>query len=73
LTTLTEAIHFHGGEARRARDAFFAMPRADRDEVVEFLKSLQILPEGTPGLVVDETLHALDKDALAASVDLLNR
>lgn len=73
LTTLTEAIEAHGGEGRKARDAFVALPRADRDDVVEFLKSLQILPEGTPGLVVDESMHALDKGALAASAEQLNR
>jgi CxxC motif-containing protein (DUF1111 family) len=43
LTTLSEAIHFHGGEARHARDAFFSLPRADRNAITEFLKSLQIL------------------------------
>ena len=73
LTTLTEAIEAHGGEGRAARDAFVAMPRADRDDVVEFLKSLQILPEGTPGLVVDETMHALDRAAVQASADQQNR
>jgi cytochrome c peroxidase len=46
LTTLTEAIHFHGGEARSARDAFFALPEEERACVVEFLKSLQVLPRG---------------------------
>ncbi|HEX9669659.1 MAG TPA: di-heme oxidoredictase family protein, partial [Thermoanaerobaculia bacterium] len=44
LTTLTQAIHFHGGEARAARDAYFALPEGDRAAVIEFLKSLQILP-----------------------------
>jgi mono/diheme cytochrome c family protein len=47
LTTLTEAIEAHGGEARRSRDAFIALPRADRDAVIEFLKSMQILPDGS--------------------------
>lgn len=45
LTTLTEAIHFHGGEARAARDAFFALPEAERAAVIEFLKTLQIVAE----------------------------
>jgi CxxC motif-containing protein (DUF1111 family) len=43
LTTLTEAIHHHGGEARTARNAFFAMSAAERADVIEFLKSLQVL------------------------------
>jgi CxxC motif-containing protein (DUF1111 family) len=45
LTTVTEAIYFHGGEARAARDRFFALPETDRAAVVSFLKSLQVLPE----------------------------
>lgn len=48
LTTLTEAINFHGGEARTERDAFFALPQSDRDDVIEFLKTLQILKEDSP-------------------------
>ncbi|MBI2212636.1 MAG: hypothetical protein HYU52_03240 [Acidobacteria bacterium] len=54
LTTITDAIYYHGGEARTSRDAFFASSDEERSEVIEFLKSLQILPAGTPSLVVDE-------------------
>jgi hypothetical protein len=46
LTTMTEAIFFHGGEGRRSRDAFFALSAADQDAVIEFLKTLQVLPAG---------------------------
>lgn len=42
LTTITEAIYWHGGEARASRDAFMALPQRDKDCIVEFLKSLQI-------------------------------
>ncbi len=48
LTTVTEAIYFHGGAARASRDAFFAASQDDQDAVVEFLKSLQVLPNGAP-------------------------
>jgi hypothetical protein len=44
----------HGGEAAAARAAFKALPTADCDAVIEFLKSLQVLPPNTPSLVVDE-------------------
>jgi hypothetical protein len=44
------------------------LPKNGRDEVIEFLKSLQVLPEGTPSLVVDESFHAIDKAALVNSV-----
>ncbi len=42
LTTLTEAIWFHGGEARGERDAFFALPQQRQDQVIEFLKSMVV-------------------------------
>jgi CxxC motif-containing protein (DUF1111 family) len=42
LTTLTEAIWFHGGEARAERDFYFALPQARQDEVIEFLKSMVV-------------------------------
>ena len=37
---LTEAILWHGGEAQASRDAFRAMPKAERDALLAFLKSL---------------------------------
>jgi CxxC motif-containing protein (DUF1111 family) len=37
---LTEAILWHGGEAQAARDAFAAMPKADREFLLLFLGSL---------------------------------
>jgi len=54
MTTITEAILAHGGEGRASRDAFAGLPKQSRDELVEFLKSLQVLPEGTTTLVVNE-------------------
>jgi hypothetical protein len=52
LTTITEAISFHGGEGRASRDAFFALPKDDQAAIVEFLKTLQIVPDGS--LLVSE-------------------
>jgi CxxC motif-containing protein (DUF1111 family) len=43
--TIDEAIRMHGGEAQPARDAYVALVDDDRDDVVEFLKTLQVLPE----------------------------
>lgn len=45
LTTVSEAILLHGGEGRASRDAFTQLPFADQRAVVEFLLSLQIVPE----------------------------
>lgn len=65
LTTITEAIDVHGGEGRASRDAFFALDQASRDEIVEFLKSLQILPPGTTSLVIDDQGRALEPRQVA--------
>jgi cytochrome c peroxidase len=45
LTTITEAILMHGGEARPSRDAFVGMPGDDQAAIVSFLKTLQVIPE----------------------------
>jgi len=43
--TLTEAVLMHGGEGDAARAAFRALPAADRAALLDFLASLQVLPE----------------------------
>ena len=53
-TLISEAILAHGGEAQEARDAFAALSQDDQAAVVEFLKTLQILPEGADSLVIVE-------------------
>jgi CxxC motif-containing protein (DUF1111 family) len=37
---LTEAIVWHGGEAKTAKDKFVAMPKTERNDLLEFLNSL---------------------------------
>ena len=46
LTTITEAILMHGGEARTSRDLFVSLPVIDQAAIVQFLKTLQIVPSG---------------------------
>ncbi len=53
-TTMREAVLAHSGEALNSRVAFQAMSPHEQDCVVEFLKSLQILPPGIRDLVVNE-------------------
>jgi len=53
LTTLTEAIDSHGGEGRVSRDAFLSLPPDDQAAIIEFLKTLQVLPEGSPSVMVE--------------------
>jgi len=40
-TTLSEAIALHGGEAQESREAFLALTSEDRDDVLEFLRTLR--------------------------------
>lgn len=54
LTTLTEAIDHHHGEAKATRDVFFSLGPDRQAQIIEFLKTLQVLPPGAP-LVVTET------------------
>jgi cytochrome c peroxidase len=54
FTTLRQAILAHGGEALEERRRFEALTKYDQDSVIEFLKSLQVLPPGTRDLIVDE-------------------
>jgi mono/diheme cytochrome c family protein len=42
LTTISEAIIHHAGEAKRARHAFLDLPNQDKRAIIFFLKSLRI-------------------------------
>lgn len=56
FTTLRQAVLAHAGEAQAVTDRFVALSAQERDAVIEFLKTLQVLPPGTPAahLIVDE-------------------
>jgi cytochrome c peroxidase len=53
-TTMREAVLAHNGEALGVKQSFQALSASDQDNVIEFLKSLQILPVGKSCLVVNE-------------------
>lgn len=53
-TTMREAVLAHGGEAAAVREAFLSLSPYDQDSIIEFLKTLQVLPAGTKHLIVDE-------------------
>jgi hypothetical protein len=57
FTTAREAIEAHYGEALAQRQAFDGLPSEQQDELIEFLKSLQVLPPGSRSRVVDEHGH----------------
>lgn len=54
FTTLREAALAHSGEALNSRQSFEALSEYDKNSVIEFLKSLQVLPPETSHLVIDE-------------------
>lgn len=56
-TTLRQAVLAHAGEADASGLAFKALGAHDQDSLIEFLKTLQVLPPGTRHLVVDERGH----------------
>jgi cytochrome c peroxidase len=61
LTMITDAIYFHGGDARESRDAFFALAQEERDSIIEFLKTLQVLPRGSARVVSGPPLDESDR------------
>jgi len=54
FTTMRQAVLAHAGEAAEQRKAFERLPTDEQDALIEFLKSLQVLPPGSKALVVDE-------------------
>jgi CxxC motif-containing protein (DUF1111 family) len=61
LTTITEAILHHAGEARPQRQRFEALTKDQQAEIIEFLKQLQVLPNGSPNEVTESELRVLLK------------
>jgi hypothetical protein len=57
FVTLRQSVLAHSGEALASRKQFQTLKSYDQDSLIEFLKTLQVLPPGTPFLVVDENFH----------------
>jgi Di-haem oxidoreductase, putative peroxidase len=60
FTTAREAVEAHNGEALSERLAFDDLTPDMQNDLIEFLKSLQVLPPGSKSLVVDQ--HGIPKD-----------
>jgi len=58
FTTLRQSVLAHSGEARETRQAFQKLLATEQDALIEFLKTLQVLPPGTRDRVVDENFRA---------------
>jgi Di-haem oxidoreductase, putative peroxidase len=61
FTTMREAVLAHSGEALVSRTAFEALSAYEKDCIIEFLKSLQVLPPGAKTLVVDENNNSRNR------------
>ena len=57
FTTMREAIEAHRGEAEYTRSAWVGLDDTGRDAIVEFLKTLRVLPEHTRHRIVDENMQ----------------
>ncbi|MCS6803803.1 MAG: di-heme oxidoredictase family protein [Acidobacteriota bacterium] len=66
LTTITEAILHHAGAARPHRARFAALGQEEQAAIVEFLKTLQVLPPGAPPVVTESELQQLVRQRRAA-------
>lgn len=58
FTTLPESILAHHGEALAERSAFQKISDYEQDSLIEFLKTLQVLPPATQQLIVDEKFES---------------
>jgi len=73
FTTMRRSVLAHCGEALESRKAFESISKYEQDSLIEFLKTLQVVPPGTKDLIVDENFHAkvwppsLDKQKLLLS------
>lgn len=54
FTTMREAIEAHRGDAIDAYQNWLELDDYGRDSIIEFLKTLQVLPRDTPALTVDQ-------------------
>ncbi|AKS40502.1 di-heme oxidoredictase family protein [Wenzhouxiangella marina] len=56
-TTMREAIEAHRGDAMDSYEQWSALSDAERDAIIEFLKTLQVLPPGTESTIVDHNFQ----------------
>lgn len=55
FTTMRQAVLAHSGEALQSRQGFQHLSTYQQNALIEYLKTLQVLPPGTKDIVVDET------------------
>lgn len=67
---ISESILLHGGDSQTSRDAYAALSVEEQADIVEFLKTLQVLPEGTESLTVFEDGSGVIGDEPAVAIHL---
>jgi hypothetical protein len=60
FTTIRESIMAHVGEAESSMANFASLRAYDQGSIIEFLKTLKVLPPGTRSLIVDEHNRPLE-------------
>jgi hypothetical protein len=65
LSTLTDAILHHAGEGRTSLTNFSNLTNYQRAGIIEFLKSLQILPAGSTRVITESNLKLLKAEKTA--------
>jgi hypothetical protein len=60
FTTIRESILAHAGEAQLSRSTFTNLSSYDQGSIIEFLKTLKVLPGGTRSLIVDEHYRPIE-------------
>jgi hypothetical protein len=53
-TTIRESVMAHAGEAQASQQNFANLDSYDQGSIIEFLKTLKVLPPGTKSLIVNE-------------------
>lgn len=59
ILSIEEAIHHHGGEAAESRSLFEQLSSDEQQMVVTFLRTLQIVPEGTSAVQIEPRVEPL--------------
>ncbi len=60
FTTIREAIFAHAGEAQASQMSFAKLSNYDQGSIVEFLKTLRVLPPGSRWLIVDQDYRPIE-------------
>lgn len=68
-TSLTDAIHWHGGEGTASKNAFNALTQEDQDKVIEFMKSLRIVAKDLKYIISTLPLPGTDNRTDPAAED----